>query len=291
MSAPLRFEFAPIRYVHDPVLDESLNVGVALFIPRRGEFLIEIDDSFHRLSQAFPGFDGLTYRRAAHELLAVAHTVAKESQRELKADRDLFREGGIKSFMSAAARALPDAESSLRLGRVSVGVTEDPEHELASLFHRLVKANQVPQKDQKRSDEQIWHDFQRELTPKVKAKLEPRTIRTKVVDVEFEATFENGDVHAIQPLSFDYVKADTISAKAARWVGLGVALEAARAVQRLYLLLGRPGRRENRRAFDRAKDLLHQMPLKHELVEESNAKAFSTELASFMKEHGVIDDD
>lgn len=287
----LQFEFAPIRYVHDPVLDESLNVGVALFVPSRGEFLIQIDDSFHRLSQAFQGFDGQTYRRAARELETLVGGIGREARRELKADADLFRRVGIKSFMDAATRALPDPEQSLRLGRVSVGLTEDPHAELEVLFHRLVKASQVPHKEEKRNDTQVWHTFRRALVPKVVEKLTPRTIQTKEVDVEFEHTFENGKIQAIQPLSFDYVKADSISQKAARWVGYGVALGGAKAILKVYLLLGRPSLAANRKAFGRAKDLLSKMPLAHQLVEEDEAREFAGELAALMRKHGVIDPD
>jgi hypothetical protein len=46
----------------------------------------------------------------------------------------------------------------------------------------------------------------------------------------------------------------------------------------------------HRAAYVKAKNLLHKIPVPHELVEENDAEEFARKLAAYMREHGVIGD-
>lgn len=277
----VQFEFAPIRYVHDAVADEALNVGVALFVPATGALSIEVLESFHRLSQAFPGLSGASYRRSAHELRAAATALSKRGKRALGAHSDLFEPGAtLKALGDALSEALPDAGLAFRVGRVGVGLTADPKQELAGLYKRMVLDNQAAASAANRTDGEVWRDFKRRVKPAAIDWLRPRDVRTAEVDIRFEHTFVNGRVHAIQALSLDLLRPESIANKAARWVGYGVSLHESEQLSKLYLVLGAPSDGSQRRAYQRAKDLLHKMPLNHELVEEDEARDLENRLLS-----------
>jgi hypothetical protein len=86
----------------------------------------------------------------------------------------------------------------------------------------------------------------------------------------------------------DYVRGESIQTKAARWLGNAVALEGHPELGKLYLLLGPPQLEENRASYVRAKNLLHKMPVEHELVEEKDADEFARGLADYLRAHGVV---
>ena len=67
-----------------------------------------------------------------------------------------------------------------------------------------------------------------------------------------------------------------------------MALEGSPELGRLYLLLGPPHLEMHRTAYVRAKNLLHRMPIPHELVEEDEAGDFAKQLADYMRQHGVL---
>src|SRR5438132_1459647 len=57
---------------------------------------------------------------------------------------------------------------------------------------------------------------------------------------------------------------------------------------RLYLLLGPTHLEANRAAYVKAKNLLHKIPVPHELIEEDAAEDFARELADYMRRYGII---
>jgi hypothetical protein len=114
---------------------------------------------------------------------------------------------------------------------------------------------------------------------------------TDNVELKFDHGFRNERWHLLQPVTMDYVNKETIQGKATRWLGNAVALQGHPELGKLYLLLGRPTIEANRTAYTKAKNLLHQMPVDHELIEEDQAEAFAEEIHDYMRQHRVITDD
>ncbi len=62
-----------------------------------------------------------------------------------------------------------------------------------------------------RSDEEIWHEFRKQLEAKhVLVHLRPKRIVAKDYDYQFEHARKNEIWHAYEPVSFDLMDADTI---------------------------------------------------------------------------------
>ena len=118
--------------------------------------------------------------------------------------------------------------------------------------------------------------------------LQPKVISTSDFTMRFEHTFRNEQVHVLQPLSFDYSRPEPLQNKAARWLGTGVALDGHDELAKFYFLLGLPQSKSHLDAYNKAKALLHKVPVKHEIIEEDEAQDFATAIAAFAKAHQVI---
>lgn len=61
-------------------------------------------------------------------------------------------------------------------------------------------------------------------------------------------------------------------------------------MSRLSILLGRPQNEAYQKHYIKAKNILHKIPVEHELVEEEEADDFAKDLADYMRSHGLMDD-
>src|SRR5438128_9309633 len=66
MSA-IPYTYSVIRYVHDPAVGESLNVGVVLYARTVPLVAARLDHHYERLSHAFAEFDGDHYRKTLRQ--------------------------------------------------------------------------------------------------------------------------------------------------------------------------------------------------------------------------------
>jgi hypothetical protein len=123
-------------------------------------------------------------------------------------------------------RVWPDRDLSFSLGPTKAGITSDPRGELQLLYDRMVLSQiALRLNTEHRTDEDVWRSFQPKLSSPVRSALQPKTIVTADVTVDFERSFKNETWHAVQPLSFDYKRDDTIQRRATEWLGLATGLE------------------------------------------------------------------
>jgi hypothetical protein len=69
MSA-IPYTYSVIRYVHDPAVGETLNVGVVLYAPSVPYVGARLDHHYERLTHAFAEFDGDHYRKTVRQFEA-----------------------------------------------------------------------------------------------------------------------------------------------------------------------------------------------------------------------------
>jgi len=168
------------------------------------------------------------------------------------------------------------------------GITDNPADALLHLFHRMVTSQYARPKLEKRTDDEVWTIYQEPLARRrIVKKLRPTVLTTDEVELKFEHAFRNERWHVLQPMSMDYVKKESIQNKATRWLGNAMALESNKELKKMYILLGPPTLESYQSAYIKAKNLLHKMPLEHELIEEDGAEDFAAYIESFMKEHSV----
>jgi len=209
--------------------------------------------------------------------------------RERMSDTTLFDLWDISSNAKSIAEQIwPDVDLSFQISEVMAGITDSPDEALEQLFRRMVTSQYAWVRQDKRTDDEVWTVYQEPLVRRrVARNLQPTVLTTPEVEVKFNYAFKNEKWHVLQPLSMDYKRKENIQNKATRWLGNAVALEGNPELGTLYLLLGPPVLETHRAAYIKAKNLLHKIRIKHELVEEDEAEDFADEISEYMRKHEI----
>jgi Protein of unknown function (DUF3037) len=280
----IAYTYCVVRYVHDPAAGEMLNIGVLLFAPETNYLGIQLESRYERLSGTFAGFDGENYKRVLRQLENAVATIQARSTNQLF---PLFEP--LENLADITRKIWPDEDLSFRFGVPLAGVATDPAEALSRLFDRLVVSQCDYKKDERRSDEHVWADFQPALSQqKVHRALQPKAFEVEGFEIKFEHSFKNERWHVLQPVSLDYARVEGIRNRVTRLLGDATALQGNEEIGKVYLLLGKPTQEKHQGDYEKAKKLLHKMPVEHELVEANRAQSFAHELAHYMREHGVI---
>jgi hypothetical protein len=276
------YTFCLIRYVHDPIAAESLNVGVLLFAPTASFLDVRLEYRYERFSSTFARFDGERFK----QVLGYFNRAVDEA-RESLAPLSLFVAEAPK-FTTApdiARRIWTDPGVSFRVSEPMGGVGEDLPGTLNELFDRFVTSQYERQQTEHLTDDQVWTRYKSKLASEVTRSLRPKKFETPDYTLEFDHAFQNKHWHVLQPVSMDYSKAALIQDKAAKWLGAAINLkespEAAKGT--FYFLLHPPELQKHRDAYVRSKNILHKIPLKHEIYEEDEAQSLSEELLEHLR--------
>lgn len=70
MSASIKYSYTVLRYVHDTMTGEFVNVGVALHAPEAGYLSAICRTTYRRVSAAFPGLKGEHFRAVMRHVQA-----------------------------------------------------------------------------------------------------------------------------------------------------------------------------------------------------------------------------
>ena len=120
------FQYAILRYMHDGVTQEFMNIGVLIYSPDLNHLKIRNLKDQSRLASAFPGIEPLAFERAAQ----MVETACSRASMNLEGGADLDQ---------LLPRILPENDSALSFSGVSGGVSDDVEEEFDYLYHRMVE--------------------------------------------------------------------------------------------------------------------------------------------------------
>lgn len=276
------YSYCVIKYVHDPAAGEMLNVGVVVWFPAISQLFSKVEMRYERLSKTFVNFDGEDFKRTLKHFEIALDTLQKELSNNL-----FSSENAEKDAKNLIKRVWVDEDLSFQTGASLVGIAEDPEQTLKEIFNRFVSSQWLQKSNERRDDDEIWSLYNRSLS-KVSAsrKLVSKDMITDEFSLKFNHAFKNEKWHLLEPVSLDYSNVSSIQTRATTWLGNATAMQGHHELGKLYLLLGQP-RPEHYKAYENAKNLLHKMPVPHEIVEENESEDFAREISSFMKEHGI----
>jgi hypothetical protein len=277
------YSYAVMKYVHDPVADETLNVGVLVYSVESRFVEAKFEYNFERYSQTFANFDSQRYRQVLRDF-----ETAIEDLREQLAAGDLFSQ--LPSDAAAvAAKVWPDTYLSFRSGPPLRGITNNLIGVVAELFNRFVESQYASSRQVRRSDEEVWSTYRRRLLGTVVPRaLKEKTFSTEELSVTFPYCVKNERWHILHPISFDYARSGSIADTAAKWLGETTVLadnEEMRSAK-LYLLLGAPTEKRYQEAYVRAKRILEKIPIPHSVYEEHQVNEFAADIS----EHVRVDD-
>ncbi len=148
MTAKEPFSYVVLRYIHDVLTGEFVNVGLVVALTNRPLILMNFCKTDGRVKRVFPDLDSYAYKSA----IDAVERGMKGVERSLK-DEGLFEAG--KTAGDYARVALPHDDSSLQWSHVGFGLTEDPNKTLDHLYHRFV-AQYDRAKECRRSDDEVW---------------------------------------------------------------------------------------------------------------------------------------
>jgi len=261
MSGLLPYTFTVLRYVHDVVTGEFLNVSVLLSCPE-ADFIGERTRNTHgRLSAVFPDLDRDGFRTTVASLRRAVSTLRKE----LKAG-GLFSRPADASTLSR--QILPFDDSTLQWSPPGGGLTDDPEATLNRLYDRLV-ARYDETAPSRRSDEDVWRPVRDRLAErKIDARLQETVIRGQDDAIEFRHAWKNGRWHCIQPLSFDLASAENIKEKARKWTGHLAAVRDATEQFTPYFIVAKPQNEHLIDVYQSALSILKKGPIQPEIFTE-----------------------
>lgn len=274
------YSYTLLRYVHDVLTGEFVNVGVVLFVPSKGFVRYKMRGTIGRLKGVFPDID----RKA---FLASMIAVRKGLQLVAKSEKDA---GLLKSEGDAAAmarRAVPSDDSSLQWSPSGTGLTTDPEETLDRLFDRYVSRYDTHQHP-RRSDDDVWRPVRQKLEEHNLAQhLQEKSISGSVDDIIFKHAWKNGQWHVYEPLSFDLADADGIKAKAREWLGHLSAVVADGKAERFkpHFIVGAPTNLTLQDAYRSAIVILEQAPNHPEVFEESQLDMLVAKIEDEVREH------
>jgi hypothetical protein len=285
MNKGIPFQYATVRYVHDIVTGEFLNVGLALYSPEGRYLKTKILPNYRRITNAFPSADGDFYRRYVTHLQIVAEKVAEQV-----AGRQVSMNAAPERLESVLQEILPVDDSSLQFSGTKYGSADDLDGVFDNLYARLVEQHLPTVDKSSRDDNDVWNVFRKPLqSTQAILYLHRHVVQTAVETFEFAHAWKNGNWNILQPLSFDLINPGSIRKKAREWWGTALILKNSQEPSHVYMLLGRPrlAASDLKRAYGDAKKILSSENAPVELIDEDEAEDFANRISPMIKEHAI----
>lgn len=261
------YSYATLRYVHDPLSGEYVNVGVVLIAPAIGAspaiILGRTSHKIGRIRAMFPDLDRSSHIDAMHMADRALRRACTKFNKS-----DLF--DCTLEPMTVLKAVLPVDDSSLQWSQIGSGITKDLEKTFERLFLRFV-ARYEKHTHQRRSDEDVWRPVRALLEEReVSIDLEAKTIATSDDSIEFKHAWKNGVWHMYEPISLDLADADGIMQKVHRWLGNLTSVQDANEQFVPYFILGGPTDSRLDGVYEKAKRVLAKSPIHVQVFEEQH---------------------
>lgn len=273
------YEYAILRYVHDTLTGEFVNVGVVIYCEKEKYVLAQCRNTYARVSAVFPDLNSSHFRKMMKFIQAEFQKINESLISQLQ-----FSE--IKSLQNLLYKVLPRDDSSLQWSPVGAGLTEDFSSELNALYDRYVSHYDTKICRERRTEIDIWKDFKRTLENfKLPEEFQSKKISVKDDEIEFQHSWKNGIWHCIEPISFDLADGDYFKDKAHRWLGQLSSVQDSQDEFKVYLLVSPPTDVTLNHAFEKAISILRKIPVSSEIYLEQEATRLAEEIQKKMDFH------
>lgn len=258
------YSYTVLRYIHDIVTGEFVNVGLVFVAPRAGAeppiVLFEFKERIQRLRPMFPDINRHAFVSSISAVRSGARKIAKQF-----ANDQMFSEADARIV---ATKMLPHDGSSLQWSEIGTGISKDIQKDFSRISNRMLSSYDR-KAEARRSDDEVWRPVRQALQERnVEIDLIPQVIEGTVDTVEFQYTWKNGKIHAYEPISFDLADAGNIREKARKWRGnLDAAVEGATEFV-TYFVAGKPSDPQLMDAYHSAIEILRHAAGKPEIYEE-----------------------
>lgn len=273
------YEFSVLRYVHDTLTGEFVNVGVVVYCKKEKWISAQCRNTYARVSAVFPNLNSSHFRKMMKFVQSEFHNANERLHTELQ-----FTE--IKSLQTLLHKVLPKDDSSLQWSTVSAGISLDLDSELSILFDRYVSHYDAKAMRDRRTEQDIWKDFKKTLEAfSLAEEFQPKRISVKDDEIEFQHSWKNGIWHCIEPISFDLSDGDYFKDKAHKWLGQLSSIQDSSDAFKVYLLVSPPTEEALQPAFKKALSILNKIPVESEIYLERDAPKLAEEIQRKMEIH------
>jgi len=274
------YTYTVLRYVHDTGTGEFANVGVVLTSPSAGYADVILRPTYGRLSKMFPGMNGDHFRSVIRHLQSRFDELSARIREEMDlGDRPT-------NALELAHRVIAADDSSFQWSPMGSGLAEDLPATLETIYRRMVELYDEKTKSESRNDEEIWKIFRKGFEERrILSRLHPKVIAVQDDEITFEHAWQNHQWHCIESVSFDLMEAKSIKNKAHSWLGRITSVKDTKEDFRVYFLVGEPQLETSRKAFEQALNVLHKIPVAHEIIRENEADHFAAEMADKIAAH------
>ncbi|CAH0235742.1 hypothetical protein SRABI130_02861 [Pseudomonas sp. Bi130] len=273
------YEFTTLRYVHDTLTGEFVNVGVVAYCKEQNWISAICRNTHSRISAVFPDLNSAHFRKMMKFIPSEFEAINKSLKSELQ-----FKK--IDGLATLLYRVLPKDDSALQWSAISSGLTFDLNEEISLLFERYVSHYDAKVTKARRTEQDIWKDFKKTLeTFQICEELKPKKISVQDDEIEFQHSWRNGIWHCIEPLSFDLSDGDYFKDKAHRWLGQVSSVKNSSDKFKLYFLVSPPSEEGLNQEFEKALSILNKMPVENEIFLESDAILLAEEISKEMEAH------
>src|SRR5882762_6506059 len=131
MNDKQQYGFVILRYVHDVLTAEFINVGVVMYVPSEGRVIAKTRNTMGRLRGVFPDLDRAAFNSAMSSVRRGFQKIAKR-----KSTAGLFKSHD--SVLAIAKEAVPHDDSSLQWSPVGGGLTGNTQETFDRLYNQFV---------------------------------------------------------------------------------------------------------------------------------------------------------
>lgn len=262
------YSFTVLRYVHDVVAGEFLNVGIVMYVPAFGELRVRTHKSVSRLSSAFSDIEAPAFRKAMKAIDRGIARLGEESSlllpRNTQPDARLH-----------ALRVLPEDDSSLQWSPSGGGLSKDLDATFDRLYKRFVTQHDS-ESTERLTDKALWGQVRTKLAARdLNVQFQQKVLRGEIDSIQFENAWKNGSWHAYQTLSLDLASDDAVKQKARRWRGhLAAVHEGCNEDLHVHFLLGTPRHQSLAAAYEGAKRILEGSRFASQVMDETQTDDF-----------------
>lgn len=262
------YSFTVLRYVHDVVAGEFLNVGIVMYVPAFGELRVRTHKSISRLSSTFSDIEAPAFRKAMKAIDRGIARLGEETSLLLSRDSQ-------PDARRHALRVLPEDDSSLQWSPSGGGLSKDLDATFDRLYKRFVTQHDS-ESTERLTDGALWGRVTTKLAERnLKIPFQQKVLRGEIDSIQFENAWRNSSWHVYQPLSLDLASADAVKQKARRWRGhLSAVYDGCNEDLHLHFLLGTPRHESLARAYEAAKRILQGSPFASQVMDETQTDDF-----------------
>jgi hypothetical protein len=227
------YELQVLRYHHDIVTGEFVNVGIVLFNKEMKFLKGAVTHKYARFSKFFHAEQTANF--VSQTIRSFENSIQKISN-ELSSNLEFNEFSGIEEITS---KILPKDDSSLQCSEVIKGLSLDFEKTFKELFNRYIIRYEHVAHRESRTDEEAWSQVYKKYFDEygITKNLSRHQIKTQNDKFDFDLAFKNGSLHLYNPVSFDLVDHDSIREKVYKWKGKISEIETANQDIKIHMLL------------------------------------------------------